>query len=171
MKIKKIILSCRRSFITFQRQRKVKASASHDCERVIVLTSGWTSTLITCSCQGVTFILIVICPPVPCAPQNVSAVKECGADSIVMTWKSVSAIFYVAIAMDSNGVIHSCNSMQLTCEIEGLRCSTNYTAYVIASNFLCNSSKSEMIIIETGTMRLLVSYLTHTEKEKHASSI
>lgn len=54
------------------------------------------------------------------------------------------------MAQDSDGVTHSCNSMGLTCKIEGLRCSTNYTAYVIASNFICNSSESEMVTIETG---------------------
>ena len=68
---------------------------------------------------------------------------------------SGGAIFYVAIAMDSDGVIHSCNAIDLTCKIKGLNCSTNYTAYVIASNFVCNSSDSEMVAIETGTVRLL----------------
>uniref|UniRef100_A0A8P4G5R4 Fibronectin type-III domain-containing protein n=1 Tax=Dicentrarchus labrax TaxID=13489 RepID=A0A8P4G5R4_DICLA len=86
---------------------------------------------------------------VPCMPRNVSAVKECGGDSLTMTWLSESAIFYIAMVVDSNGVIHSCNSMDLTCMIEGLTCSTNYTAYVIASNLMCNSSKSEMIAVET----------------------
>lgn len=90
----------------------------------------------------------------PCAPYNVSAVKECGADAITVAWNGGSAIFYVAMARDSNGVIHSCNSMDLTCKIEGLRCSTNYTAYVIASNFMCNSSESETVTIETGTFIL-----------------
>lgn len=105
------------------------------------------------------FILILISPLVPCTPQNVTAVKDCGGTSITMTWFINSAIFYVAMAKDSNGVIHSCNSMDLTCKIEGLKCSTNYTAYVIASNFLCNSSESEMVTIETGTVRLLVFHL------------
>ncbi|KAM3619311.1 uncharacterized protein V6R79_006036 [Siganus canaliculatus] len=87
---------------------------------------------------------------VPCAPQNISAVKECGADSITVTWlNSGSAFFYIAVATDSNGVAHSCNSMDLTCKIEGLKCSTNYTAHVIASNFMCNSSESETVTIET----------------------
>ncbi|KAI3368520.1 hypothetical protein L3Q82_025527 [Scortum barcoo] len=87
---------------------------------------------------------------VPCAPVKVSAVKECGADSITVTWMmSGSAIFYVAMARDSNGVVQSCNSMDLSCKIKGLKCSTNYTAYVIASNFMCNSSVSEMVTIRT----------------------
>lgn len=86
----------------------------------------------------------------PCAPYNVSAVKECGADAITVAWSGGSAIFYVAVARDSNGVVHSCNSMDQSCKIEGLRCSTNYTAYVLASNFMCNSSESEAVTIETG---------------------
>ncbi|XP_067454263.1 serine-rich adhesin for platelets [Thunnus thynnus] len=87
---------------------------------------------------------------VPCTPQSPAAVKECGADAITMTWNmSGSALFYVAMAKDSNGVIHSCNSMDSTCKIEGLKCSTNYTAYVIASNFMCNSTESEAVTIET----------------------
>lgn len=81
-----------------------------------------------------------------------------------MTWNITgSALFYVAMAEDSNGVIHSCNSMDLTCQIEGLKCSTNYTAYVIASNFMCNSSESEMVTIETGMMKLLTAFLLYCE--------
>ncbi|CAJ1061142.1 uncharacterized protein LOC117806306 [Xyrichtys novacula] len=86
---------------------------------------------------------------VPCAPRNVSAVRECGADSITMTWIGGSAIFYVAIAVDIDGVIHSCNALDTMCQIVGLKCSTNYTAYVLASNFMCNSTGSEMVTIET----------------------
>ncbi|KAG7513796.1 fibronectin type III domain-containing protein 7 [Solea senegalensis] len=86
----------------------------------------------------------------PCTPQNVSAVKECGADAITASWTmTAGAIFYVAIAKDSNGVSHHCNSFDLTCKIKGLECSTNYTVYVIGSNFLCNSSESQMVTLET----------------------
>ncbi|XP_074491158.1 uncharacterized protein fndc7b [Sebastes fasciatus] len=87
---------------------------------------------------------------VPCVPMNVSSARECDAHSITMTWLiSGSAIFYIAMAKDSNGVIHSCKSSNLACKIEGLKCSTNYTTYVMASNFMCNSTESEMVITET----------------------
>lgn len=77
-----------------------------------------------------------------------------------MAWNmSASAPFYVAMAKDSNGVIHSCNSIDLTCKIEGMKCSTNYTAYVIASNFVCNSTESEEVTIETGMVKLLAAFL------------
>ncbi|KAM9761579.1 uncharacterized protein fndc7b [Menidia menidia] len=87
---------------------------------------------------------------VPCTPQNVSAVKECGADSIMVTWQRTSgAIFYIAIAKDSEGITHSCNSFDVSCKISGLKCSTDYRVYVIASNFMCNSSESETVTTET----------------------
>lgn len=95
-------------------------------------------------------------PLVPCVPHNVSAVKHCGNNSITMTWGSSSALFYVVMAEDSNGVIHICNSMTLTCTIKDLMCGTNYTVYAIASNFQCNSTESEMLTVATGTMKLLV---------------
>nr|XP_020513608.1 fibronectin type III domain-containing protein 7-like [Labrus bergylta] len=86
---------------------------------------------------------------IPCAPQNVTAVKECGADAITVTWIGSSAIFYVASAKDSDGNIHSCNSFDMMCKIEGLQCGTNYTANVIATNLICNSTESETVAIET----------------------
>lgn len=113
-------------------------------------------------------------PAVPCTPHNVTAVKECGADSITMTWKvSGSTLFYVAMAMDSSGVIHSCNSMDLSCKIDGLRCSTTYTAYVIGSNFMCNSSESEAVVIETGDAappdRVFISVCVSSKLTHHSS--
>lgn len=75
-----------------------------------------------------------------------------------MTWDlSGGAIFYVAMVKDSNSVIYNCNSIDLTCKVQGLKCSTNYTAYVIASNFVCNSSESRSVTIETGTSGLFYS--------------
>ncbi|XP_061540147.1 fibronectin type III domain-containing protein 7-like [Phycodurus eques] len=93
---------------------------------------------------------------VPCTPHNVTAVKECGADSITVTWAvSGSTLFYVAMAMDSSGIVHSCNTMDLTCTIAGLKCSTSYTTYVIGSNFKCNSTQSEAVTTETANEALI----------------
>ncbi|XP_061884565.1 uncharacterized protein LOC133635404 [Entelurus aequoreus] len=87
---------------------------------------------------------------VPCKPRNVTAVKECGADSITVSWAVTgSTLFYIAMAMDSDGVVHNCNTMGLTCTFLGLKCSTFYTVHVIGSNFMCNSSQSEAVTIET----------------------
>ncbi|XP_006797927.2 uncharacterized protein LOC102776891 [Neolamprologus brichardi] len=86
----------------------------------------------------------------PCTPQNISAERNCAKDSISVKWEmSNAAPFYVAMAKDSNGVIHSCNSVDMLCTISGLKCSTSYKVYAIASNFVCNSSESDMFTIET----------------------
>nr|XP_061832451.1 uncharacterized protein LOC133616849 [Nerophis lumbriciformis] len=83
-------------------------------------------------------------------PVAETAVKECGADSITVSWAVTgSTLFYIAMARDSDGVVHSCNTMGLTCTFVGLKCSTFYTAHVIGSNFMCNSSQSEAVTIET----------------------
>ncbi|XP_027882788.1 uncharacterized protein fndc7b [Xiphophorus couchianus] len=87
---------------------------------------------------------------VPCVPQNVLATKECGSNSIRVSWKMNSGTaFYIAIAKSSDNVISSCNSISPSCTITGLKCSSNYTVYVIASNFICNSSESEMVTLQT----------------------
>uniref|UniRef100_A0A3Q2UY66 Uncharacterized LOC102300190 n=1 Tax=Haplochromis burtoni TaxID=8153 RepID=A0A3Q2UY66_HAPBU len=95
----------------------------------------------------------VLGPPAettPCTPQNISAERNCAKDSISVKWEmSNPALFYVAMAKDSNGVIYSCNSVDMLCTISGLKCSTSYKVYVIASNFMCNSSESDMFTIET----------------------
>ncbi|PWA21255.1 hypothetical protein CCH79_00009504 [Gambusia affinis] len=90
---------------------------------------------------------------VPCVPQNVLATKDCGSNSIRVSWKMNSGtLFYTAIAKSSDNVISSCNSISPSCTITGLKCSSNYTVYVIASNFICNSSESEMVTLQTGTV-------------------
>ncbi|MEQ2211433.1 hypothetical protein XENOCAPTIV_000729 [Xenoophorus captivus] len=67
-----------------------------------------------------------------------------------VTWKMNSGtLFYIAVAKASDNVINSCNSIDASCIINGLKCSSNYTVYVIASNFYCNSSESKMIPLKT----------------------
>lgn len=91
--------------------------------------------------------------PVPCTPLNVTAVRDCGANSITVSWTMNSgAIFYVAMAKDSNNRIYSCNSMDLSCKISGLNCATNYNITVLSSNLFCNSTESDVFTIKTGTV-------------------
>uniref|UniRef100_A0A667XB59 Fibronectin type-III domain-containing protein n=1 Tax=Myripristis murdjan TaxID=586833 RepID=A0A667XB59_9TELE len=80
---------------------------------------------------------------------------NCGADSITVNWNLTNgAVFYMATAVDSDGVSHTCNSMELSCQIHGLKCGTIYTVSVMASNFRCNSSVSAAVLVETGNMML-----------------
>ncbi|KAG7280759.1 hypothetical protein CRUP_037689 [Coryphaenoides rupestris] len=89
---------------------------------------------------------------VPCTPQNVSAIMDCGADSVTVRWNMASgAIFYSAWVLDGSGHVHSCQTGGTVCQVRGLQCSTMYTGYVIASNFNCNSSESAWVTMETAS--------------------
>lgn len=91
----------------------------------------------------------------PCTPQNVNAVKQCGNNLVMVSWSlSSGSLFYIAKAKDDDGETHSCNSLDMSCMISGLKCSTKYKVSVISSNFMCNSSESEVVTIETGTVAL-----------------
>ncbi|KAM7379235.1 hypothetical protein PAMP_004800 [Pampus punctatissimus] len=87
---------------------------------------------------------------IPCSPTNVSASVNCSQDSARIDWKSsIGVIFYIAVAQDSDGNSHSCNSMGTDCLIEGLKCGQNYTANVIGTNLKCNSTASMEVTFMT----------------------
>lgn len=77
---------------------------------------------------------------------------DCSSDSVTMNWEySHGAVFYVATATHPDGTVRTCNSVTTRCSIQGLRCGQTYTAFVIATNFKCNSSESMHVSVETGT--------------------
>ncbi|XP_033507400.2 uncharacterized protein LOC117272533 [Epinephelus lanceolatus] len=95
-------------------------------------------------------VLGEVAQTVPCAPINVSATVDCSQDSARVNWTTnIGAIFYIAVAEDANGNMHSCNSMGTTCLIEDLRCGQNYTASVVGTNLKCNSSASQEVTFMT----------------------
>lgn len=89
--------------------------------------------------------------PVPCTPTNISVSVDCSQDTARFNWTtSIGAIFYIAVAEDANGNVHSCNSMGTNCLMEDLRCGQNYTASIIGTNLKCNSTASEEVTFMTG---------------------
>lgn len=110
------------------------------------------------------FVCVCFFFPAPCVPQNVSALMDCGSDSITLTWEaSLGALLYFAMAEDQFGTAHTCISSDTKCKFSGLRCGSIYNASIIASNIHCNSSVSDSIIVETGT--------THIKKYKTADPL
>lgn len=59
-------------------------------------------------------------------------------------------VFYIAIAEDADGNMHSCYSMGTNCLVEGLRCGHKYNASIIGTNLNCNSTASEGVAFTTG---------------------
>ncbi|KAL1022755.1 hypothetical protein UPYG_G00031900 [Umbra pygmaea] len=87
---------------------------------------------------------------VPCVPQNVSADVACQDNSITLKWDiTFGTLFYIGTVKDPAGVVHTCTSIDTQCQITGLDCSSTYTAFVTASNLMCNSSLSKNVTIES----------------------
>lgn len=103
------------------------------------------------------FTYLMLCFLAPCKPQNLSAVVDCGSDSISLTWEaSLGSVFYMATAVDRFGTAYTCSSMDVRCQITGLSCESNYTASVMASDIRCNSSLSDNITVETGAIDMQI---------------
>ncbi|XP_036412775.1 fibronectin type III domain-containing protein 7-like [Colossoma macropomum] len=97
------------------------------------------------------FILADVAETVPCAPQDIFLVDTCGSFSITLNWlTSNNAIFYTAKAVLPDGTIRFCNTMNTQCEIMGLQCGQTYEAFVMSTNFICNSTDSQHIAVKTG---------------------
>ncbi|XP_046724804.1 fibronectin type III domain-containing protein 7-like [Silurus meridionalis] len=89
----------------------------------------------------------------PCVPQTLLPINDCSSDSITLTWSTANgALFYIASVTDSLGGQYSCSTTNLNCQITGLRCGTTYNATIISSNYKCNSSVSNKITVDTGTL-------------------
>lgn len=102
-------------------------------------------------CSLIVSCLISPLSPVPCTPTNISVSVDCSQDTARFNWTtSIGAIFYIAVAEDANGNLHSCNAMGTNCLMEDLRCGQNYTASIIGTNLKCNSTASEEVTFMTG---------------------
>uniref|UniRef100_A0A3B4CMI2 Fibronectin type-III domain-containing protein n=1 Tax=Pygocentrus nattereri TaxID=42514 RepID=A0A3B4CMI2_PYGNA len=96
------------------------------------------------------FMLVDVAETVPCAPQDISLVDTCGSFSITLRWlTSNNAIFYTAKTISADGTIRFCNTMNTECEITGLQCGQTYEAFVMSTNFICNSTDSQHIAVKT----------------------
>ncbi|XP_056912041.1 fibronectin type III domain-containing protein 7-like [Takifugu flavidus] len=97
-------------------------------------------------------VLGEVAQTVPCAPTNVSVSVDCSHDSARFNWTaSIGVVFYITVAEDADGNIHSCNSMGTNCLVEGLRCGQKYNASIIGTNLNCNSTASEGVTFTTGS--------------------
>ncbi|KAJ8357216.1 hypothetical protein SKAU_G00200100 [Synaphobranchus kaupii] len=87
---------------------------------------------------------------VPCTPENVTAIRDCGPNTASLEWvASAGAVFYIASAVHADGTVRTCTAMDTQCQIQGLRCGQNYTGSVVATNMKCNSSESARVTLET----------------------
>ena len=97
----------------------------------------------------VTFIYFKHCdlPTAPCPPQSLTAVTDCGTNSVLASWNaSVGATSYAATVMGPGGFSETCSSSNLTCSVSGLQCASQYNV-TVKSQGNCISSPSQTVVI------------------------
>ncbi|XP_069798450.1 fibronectin type III domain-containing protein 7-like [Narcine bancroftii] len=86
----------------------------------------------------------------PCTPSNVHTQLDCDTNEANIIWdKDDGAINYIVSANGGDGTQTTCASVHTNCWLSDLKCGQMYTATIIASSYMCNSSRSTPVKIET----------------------
>ncbi|XP_071983673.1 uncharacterized protein [Engystomops pustulosus] len=107
---------------------------------VIALTNGCTSN----SSE------ILSLETAPCAPRNVTVIRECQFNTVSLYWNPViNAVKYTANAIAPDGSKEECVNRDTYCFFMNLPCGTEYEMSVFAFNGKVNGSKSQGIKVRT----------------------
>ncbi|XP_077077959.1 uncharacterized protein fndc7rs1 [Siphateles boraxobius] len=89
----------------------------------------------------------------PCPPKTPLLYRECSSNVILFSWSPTnSTAYYHALAIDSDGHVTNCITVDTSCYFADTVCSKSYSFYVksIYSGGLdCNSGNTEAVVIKT----------------------
>lgn len=87
-------------------------------------------------------------PAAPCPPQALTAVSQCGTDSLLATWTaSPGATSYTTTVTGPGGFSQACSSSpSLTCSVSGLKCASQYVVRVTSQDSYCSSPPTETVV-------------------------
>ncbi|CAJ1072098.1 unnamed protein product%2C partial [Xyrichtys novacula] len=84
----------------------------------------------------------------PCSPQNLTAVTDCGSNSLLVSWRaSHGATSYTTTVTGPNGFSESYSSSNLTSSVSGLQCASQYNVQVTSQDGQCTSSASHTVLM------------------------
>nr|XP_046264816.1 mucin-4-like [Scatophagus argus] len=84
----------------------------------------------------------------PCSPQSLTAVTDCGTDSLLASWNaSPGATSYTTTVTGPSGFSETCSSSNLTCSVSGLQCASQYNIIVTSQDGHCTSSPSQTALM------------------------
>lgn len=91
---------------------------------------------------------------VPCVPNQVKTRVDCKSSGVMVSWEpSQGALSYTAVAQGRAGSAPSCNSNATTCLLNDLRCGSNYSITVLASDDFCSSAATPAVQTATGEIK------------------
>lgn len=95
--------------------------------------------------------LFFLCFTAPCAPKNVTIIRDCSINTVNVYWNPViGAVRYISNAFAPDGSKEECANQDTYCFFMNLLCGTEYEISVLAFNGKINSSGSPRIKIRTG---------------------
>lgn len=124
-----------------------------------VLTTGCVHIFLWVLCKSEAFswlethhVTLILSPPGPCDPANVTSALQCGSNKATVSWEAAAgAVAYTAIAQDDSSQHYtSCRSGTTSCQLNQLQCGKHYNLTVMAEDASCNSTGSIRTILMTG---------------------
>lgn len=110
--------------------------------------------------------LPVVSPTGPCAPAHTDTFVQCEDHVGSVSWSpSDGAQRYIAVATDSNGVSHQCETNNTMCTWNNLQCGKHYSVQVMAADASCTSlpSNSSTIHMGEGKMKSSLPYFSRIQ--------
>lgn len=95
----------------------------------------------------------MLCLSEPCPPNNVQTNVNCQDNLGMVSWEtSFGAVGYEASFAGRDGHSLSCHTNATSCIVEGLHCGVVYHTDVIAIGEKLNSSRSNTVLLYSGTL-------------------
>ncbi len=91
----------------------------------------------------------------PCPPSSLTAAASCGTNRVTISWlDGAGAHTYTANVVGNNGQTVSCTSNTTSCSVK-VECGLTYTATVVSTVGLCNSTANNSIQFDSGNLKHL----------------
>lgn len=97
-------------------------------------------------------INLIHCSKAPCPPSSLAASASCGTNKGTISWHAGAGVSsYTANVVGNLGNTVSCTSTNTSCSVK-LDCGHKYTATVVSSVGLCNSTANNSISFDSGNL-------------------
>lgn len=101
----------------------------------------------------------------PCQPQGAQVSLECSSNVALVKWENSGPDqIQVVTAVDSRGVVTTCNSSSSNCTFSQLSCGERYAVSVVGHTATCSSQPAVAEAFYTGSRSMLCSSLFIAEK-------
>ncbi|KAK2900552.1 hypothetical protein Q8A67_008667 [Cirrhinus molitorella] len=144
-----------RASITDGQGRSLNCTSTDTACEISTLTCGeryhvWITAIANCesTSDGSYFF-----ETAPCPPKSPKVYRECSTNVILFSWDPTNnTVFYFAMAMDSDGAVMECLTVDTSCYFTDTVCGQIYT-FIVSSIYSggldCNSGYTEGVVVKT----------------------